>query len=176
MDKIKKIFNKKEGFISIVGIIMGASLFISIMWVMMDLAYYAQQNRSTKNILDNASASAVTMIDETTLGTGNIKFLRTEAKNVAMTIIRNDLFLDNNNIPLENSPLREAPFIEVYVIDDNIDKKNGTPVQIGRGNSVKTLNVKNPSIIIYAELPVKGIFLRNKGPKFTHISASQVTY
>lgn len=168
MNKIKE----KKGFISIVSIILGSSLFISFMWLTMDLTYYIQQNRSTKNILDNASASAVTRVNESTLGSGNIKFIESEVKEMAMAILKGDLFLDDNNNPLPQSPLRNAPEIEILAID-NVDRVNGTNVSVA---GVKTINVKNPTVIVYAKLPIKGLFIKDVGATFTHISASQVSY
>ena len=168
MNKIKN----KDGFISVVAIILGATLFISFLWLTLDLSYYVQQNRSTKNILDNASSSAVTRVDESTLGSGDIKFLRNEVEEMAMSIIRNDLFLDENNNPLPQSPLREKPEIQVLVVD-NVDREYGTRVDVA---GVKNMRVKNPSVIIYAKLPIKGLFLQGIGPTFQHISASQVSY
>lgn len=167
-----KKLKQKDGFMSVVGVVLGSTLFITFMWLMLDLTHYAQQNRSTKNVLDNATASAVTRIDETSLGSGNIKFLKSEAREIAMNIIRGDLFLDENNNPLPQSPLKEAPEIQIFVID-NVDRVNGTLVDVA---GVKTMRIKNPSVIIYGKLPTKGIFLRNKGPVFQHISASQVSY
>lgn len=168
MNKIKN----KDGFVSIVAIILGATFLITFLWLTLDLSYFVQQNRSTKNILDNASASAVTRVDESTLGSGDIKFLKNEVEEMAMSIIRNDLFLDENNNPLPQSPLREKPEIQVLVVD-NVNKEFGTKVDVA---GVKNIKVKNPSVIIYAKLPIRGLFLRDLGPTYQHISASQVSY
>lgn len=168
MNRIKS----KSGFISIVAIILGGTVFIMMLWLMMDLTYYAQQNRSTKNILDNATASAVTLVDESSLGGGDIKFLNQEAVEMAKNIIKRELFLDENGQPTAQSPLREAPDIRIYVVDD-VDKENGTLVNVA---GVKNIRVKNPSIIAYAKLPMRGLFFKGKGPTFQQISASQVFY
>lgn len=172
IDKLKNNLKKKDGFMSVVSIIFGASLLLTFMWLMVDLTYYAQQNRSTKNILDNATASAVTRVDENTLGSGNIKFKKAEAEKVAMDILRRDLFLDNEYNPLPQSPLKSAPEVKIYVVDD-INSPGGKVVDV---SGIKNIRVKNPSVIIYAKLPLKGIFFKNIGPTFQHISASQVSY
>ena len=172
MNKLKSNLKKKDGFMSVVSIIFGASLLLTFMWLMVDLTYYAQQNRSTKNILDNASASAVTRVNELTLGSGNIQFNKKEAEKVAMDIIKGDLFLDDNYNPLPQSPLKEAPTVNVYVVD-NITEPGGRVIDV---SGIKNIRVKNPSVIIYAKLPLKGIFFKNLGPTFQHVSASQVSY
>lgn len=169
---MNKILHKKDGFMSVVGIILGGALFITLLWLMMDLTYYAQQNRSTKNILDNATASAVTLIDESSLGDGNIRFLEQEAIDMAKKIIMTDLFLDENGQPTPQSPLKESPVIQIYVVDE-VDRENGTLVDVG---GIKKMRIYNPSVIAYASLPIRGLFIKGKGPVFHQISASQVTY
>lgn len=174
MLNLKNKLKEKDGIISVISVLYGVTIFLMLMWLSIDFTFFMQQNRSFKNILDNASASAITRVSDNSLGTGNIKFETTPGKTpkeIAIQILKNDFFLNNSYVPQEKSPLKGVPDFEIKVVD-NVDRKNGTVVSTYKGD----MRIYEPSVIISARLEMKGLLLKKLGPTVTMVSASHVHY
>lgn len=144
---IQKYKNKK-GFISIYTMIMIAFLLPFLMFTAIDLNHFMQQNRHLKNLVDNAGASAITMVDDSKIPKGIIAINSKDAQDIVINIIRQQLFLNEDLTPKPESILSEKPTIIVHVLNtgDSVVTPLGTTTAV------------NPSVVVYAKFPVKGLF------------------
>lgn len=174
MFNLKNKIKEKKGVVSAISVLYGVTIFLMLTWLSIDFTFYMQQHRSFKNILDNASASAVTRVSDNSLGTGKIKFETTPGKTpkeIATQILKNDFFLNSDGSPSEKSPLKGTPSFEIKAID-SVNKTTGTVVNTYKGDII----IYEPSVIISARLPMKGLIFKNLSPTVTMVSASNVHY
>lgn len=167
LNMILKQYLNKKGFVSIYALLVIAFLLPLIMFSFVDINHYMQQNRKLKNLVDNSASSAVTMVDETQLPKGIIQISETDAKNIAMSIIKQDLFLNDDLTPQSKSILSGKPTIEVYVV-------NNPPTTVT--TSLDTVNVKSPSVIVCGKFPVKGLFFSSITVNMTAEGMSQAQF
>ena len=62
--------NKKDGFISIVALIIMAILIPLLLFLVVDMQYYLQANKKVKSIVDNVAAAASTTVVPEKLANG----------------------------------------------------------------------------------------------------------
>lgn len=166
---MKRFLNNKKGFISIYMIMWMAVLIPILMFVTVDLSHYVYENIRVKTVTDNASASAITQINESLVPQGILAIDEVEAEKVALQIIKHDLHLNNDFTPKDGSPLMEAPQIQVHIL--NITDKDGYDFQTPAG----TVKIYNPSVVVYGSYPVKGLFYNN-GVVMQKVGVSQVQF
>lgn len=163
-----KLIKNKKGFMSIY-VIIGLAVFLPIMlFVSIDTPYMMTMNRKIKNTLDNASATAITCINETSASSGLIQIEVAEAERMAKKVIQESFGLNEDLTVNSNSLIAINPKITIKVINNPTIEPTYTTL-----NGV--FEIKNPSVIIYAEIPVQAKFMTSAKPivKYTAISQAQ---
>lgn len=167
LNRILKRYLNKKGFVSIYAVLLIAFLLPFLMFSFVDVNHYMQQNRKLKNLVDNSASSAVTMVDSTQLPKGIIQISNTDATNIAMGIIKQDLFLNDDLTPQSKSILSGKPTIQVYVV-------NNSPTNVT--TPLDTVKVQHPSVIVYGKFPVKGLFFSSITVNMTAEGMSQAQF
>jgi hypothetical protein len=166
---MKQLWKNKKGFISIYMILWMAVLIPILMFVFVDVSHYVYEGIHLKAVTDNASASAITQIKEDLVPQGILEIDEIPAENIALQVIKHDLLLNEDLTPKENSSLKEKPTIQVHIV--NVTSETGfdfeTPIGI--------VKIYKPSVVIYAEYPVKGLFYNN-GVVLQKVGVSQVQF
>lgn len=165
---INRFFKNKKGFISIY-VIIALAVFLPIsLFISIDMPYMMTMNRKIKNTLDNASATAITCINESSASSGIIQINTIEAEKTAKKVIQESFGLEDDLSVNKHSLITEAPTITVKVI-------NNPTLEPTYKTLNGTFNIKNPSVIVYAEIPVQAKFLTMAKPvvKYTAISQAQ---
>lgn len=148
---IKRLLSEK-GFVSIYTLIALGFLVPFLLFMVIDLNHFMQQNSHLKSILDNASASAVTKINNEQLADGIIEINSDEAEKAVLRILKESLLLNDDLTPKSNSILSKKPEIKIYVINDAEGGRNiDTP--LGTTNTSKT------SVIVYGKFSIKALFV-----------------
>lgn len=169
MVNIKKRLKNKKGFVSIYVIIGLAVLLPFMFFVSIDMPNHMSMNRKIKNTLDNAVSTAITCLDETSVTNGSLVINTQEAEARAKEVIKKSFGLNDDMTVNENSLISDTPTIRFKVINNpNAEPTYSTP------NGEYT--IKNPSVIIYAEIPVKGLFLYKTEVTIKHTAISQVQF
>lgn len=99
----KKEKNNKNGFSSVIGLILIAIALPLLLFLAVDMPYYMQANRKVKSVTDNVSASAATILDTELLADGILQIEEDKAE----TYILEDLvvwfnledIIYNTNVP-----------------------------------------------------------------------------
>lgn len=164
-----RFVKNKKGFISIYMILWMSVLIPILMFVFVDVSHYVYEGVHLKAVTDNASASAVTQIKEDLVPEGILEINETNAEAVALKIIKHDLLLNDDFTPTENSALKEKPTIQINVV--NVTSQSGYEFPTPAG----TLKIYKPSVVIYGEYPVKGLFYNNQ-VTIKRVGVSQVQF
>lgn len=166
---MNKVIKNRKGFISIYVIIALAVLLPLILFVSIDIPYMMTMNRKIKNTLDNSASTAITCINEEMASAGDIDISGFEAEIMAKKIISESFGLEDDLSVNENSLIAGKPKVTVKVINN--------PTNVPK---YKTPNgefkISNPSVIVYAEVPVQGKFLKMAKPIIKHTSISQAQF
>lgn len=166
---IKKIIKNKKGFMAIY-VIIGLSVFLPLaLFVSIDMPYMMTMNRKAKSTLDNASATAITCINESQASHGVIQINSSEAEKMAKKVIQESFGLNDDLSPNSNSLLKEKPTITVKVINNPTLEPTYTTLN-------GTFNISNPSVIIYAEIPINAQFLSKAKATVKHTAISQAQF
>lgn len=163
-----KKFNNKKGFVAIYAIIM-LSIFIPFaLFVTIDMPYMMTMNRKIKNTLDNASATAITCINEEMASKGIIHINESKAEEIAKKVIQESFGLNDDLSINEYSLISGTPNITIKVI-------NNPELESTYKTSNGTFYISNPSVILYAEIPIQPKFMIFTKPniKYTAISQAQ---
>lgn len=164
-----KLLNKK-GFTSIYMILWMAVLIPFFLFIFMDLTYYVSEHIRLKSITDNAAASAVTQINEDLVKFGTLEIDNTKANEVAKEIIIRNLNLNDDFSPAEtNKTMSQSPTIDIRVFNTFLESGYEYETPIGK------VLLKKPSVVIYAEYPVEGLFFK-KIVNVKKIGVSQVQF
>ena len=166
---MKRFLKDKKGFISIYMILWMTVLIPILLFVTVDLSHYVYENVRVKTVTDNASASAVTQINESLVPQGILEIDEVEAEKVALQIIKHDLHLNNDFTPKEGSPLMQAPQVQVHIV--NITDESGYDFETPAG----IVKIYKPSVVVYGAYPVKGLFYNN-GVVMQKVGVSQVQF
>lgn len=165
----KNIFKNKKGFVAIY-VIIGLSVFLPLsLFVSIDMPYMMTMNRKAKATLDNASATAITCINESQASHGIIQINSSEAEKMAKKVIQESFGLNDDLTPNANSLIKEKPVVTVKVINNPTAEPTYT-TQNG------TFKISNPSVIIYAEIPVYAQFLSKAKAVVKHTAISQAQF
>ena len=149
---IDNVKNKK-GFITIYMILWMAVLIPFFLFIFMDITHYASESIHLKGITDNASASAVTQINNDLVKYGTLEIDGAKAEKVALNIIAGSLNLfDDLSLKSDVNVLKSPPTVNVQVVNSYSDL--GTVVTTPAGD----IKIYKPSVIVYAEYPVRGVF------------------
>lgn len=170
INKIKNKYNKK-GFISIYVILWMVVLFPLLMFISIDFTHFIHINNQLKDLTDNLSASAVTLLNEDEIPKGVLNIKENEANKIINKIVKNELKLNDDLTPTENSILISEPNIETKIVNEV--PSSGISVTLKNGDTIK---VKNPSVIVSADYPVHGLFFKNMIIHFNKIGTSQVRF
>lgn len=160
----------KRGFVSIYMIMWMAVLIPILLFTFIDLTHYIYESKHLKSVTDNATASAVTQIKEDLVPSGVLEIDEIRAEAVALKIFKKDLLLNDDLTPKENSVLKEKPMIQMHVL--NITSEEGYDFETPAG----VVKIFKPSVVIYAEYPVSGLFYYRSGLLLKKVSVSQVQF
>ena len=165
---VRKYFNSK-GFMSIY-LILFLAVFIPIMFfLVIDLPQFMAMNRKAKGALDNASSTAITRINEDKTTEGILEINETEARNIAKKVIVETFNLNDDLTVNENSSIPDTPKIEILIVNNPNERPyHETP----NGK----FYFKNPSVLIYAEIPVEASFFKFAKKTIKYTSVSQVQF
>lgn len=152
MQEIKKRLLCEKGFASIYTLIVLAFLLPFLLFTVIDINHFMQQNSHLKSVLDNASASAVTKINNDKLADGIIEINSDEAEEAVLRVLKASLLLNDDLTPKSNSILSEKPEIKIYVVNDAEGGKDIT-TPLGVTNTSRT------SVIVYGKFSVKALFI-----------------
>lgn len=165
----KKIIKNKKGFIAIY-VIIGLSVFLPLsLFVSIDMPYMMTMNRKIKSTLDNASATAITCINEDMASHGVIQINSSEAEKIAKKVIQESFGLNDDLSPNQYSLLQEKPNITIKVINNPTLEPTYTTLN-------GEFKINNPSVIIYAEIPVYTKFMPNAKSIVKHTAISQAQF
>lgn len=170
MEKVKKKYNKK-GFISIYTILWIIVLLPLLMFVTIDFTHFMHVNNQLKNLTDNLSASAVTLLDEDEIPKGILTVKESDAEDMVNKMLKDELKLKDDLTPTDKSILRSAPDVEVKVVNEV--PSAGIDVSLETGDIV---NVKNPSVIVSVDYPIRGLFYNKLTIHYKKIGTSQVQF
>lgn len=164
-----KLIKNKKGFMTIY-VIIGLAVFLPIVFfVSIDMPYLMTMNRKIKNTLDNASATAVTCLNETSISSGVIQIDKMEAERMAKKVIQESFGLNSDLTVNNNSLLQENPNITIKVINNPTLEPTYTTLN-GK------FNISNPSVVIYGEIPVRTKFISMAKPVIKYTAISQVQF
>lgn len=167
---MKRFFKDKRGFISIYMILWMAVLIPILMFTFIDFSHYIYESKHLKSVTDNASASAVTQVKEDLIPSGVLEIDEVNAEAVALKLFKKDLLLNDDLTPKENSILKEKPTIQMHVV--NITSETGYDFETPAG----VVRIFKPSVVIYAEYPVSGLFYYKSGVRLKKVAVSQVQF
>ena len=167
---IKRFLANKKGFTSIYTILWMAVLFPLLMFTVIDGTHYAYEVIHLKAVTDNAAASAVTQIDTTLIPQGVLQIDTANASSVATTILQTDLNLNSDWTPKDNSIFSGTPTVKIDVV--NVTSPTGVTYSTPIGN----LTIYHPSVVIYAQYPIKGLFFQSDQVTIQKVGVSQVQF
>lgn len=171
INRIKNQLNNEKGSVLIFVLILLVVITPMLLFATFELPHLVTHHRKVKNTLDNATASAATRIIEDQLHYGIIEIDRQLAIETAKRIIAHDYHLNSKTLePLDGSPLRRAPIIDVQVI--NNPSSSGTTVTF----PTETVKIKNTSVAIYIELHPKPVFFSKFKPVIRHVASTQAQF
>lgn len=166
---VKLIHNikNKKGFMSIFVIMMLAVLIPIMFFLTIDLPYMMRMNRTLKNSLDNATSTAITYLNEDKISQGLLEINTNEASAVVKKVVKEYFYLNDDLTTNEDSLIDEKPILQIQVINNPTGQQIDTP----NGGTV----INNPSIVVYAEFPVKAKFT-GITKSIKHTSVAQVKF
>ena len=169
VNRIKCLLKNKEGFTAIYIILVMSVLLPIMLFVFIDLPHLMTMDRRADNVIENASATAITYINKSKASNGVLYINEDEAKKKAMQIIAQTYNLNDDLSLNEHSTLSAPPKIDIEVINnpsvkDSITTPNGT------------FAIKNPSVVIYGEIPVNGLIWKYAKLTAKHTGISQVQF
>ncbi|MFJ8528559.1 cobalt ABC transporter permease [Bacillus sp. NPDC094106] len=169
MKWIKQLLKNKKGVTSVYVILFVSALLPLLLFLCIDVPHYLDSSRKIKNVLDNASSSAITRIQDDKLPKGIIELNPEEAKEIIDKIIQHDLFLDEEFNPKKGSIVSGKPKIETHFVNnpDEITEVS-TPID--------NVKVNHTSVVIYAEIPVNGLFFKFNEVKMKKVAVSQARF
>lgn len=163
------VVKNKNGFMSILIILILSFLIPFTLFIVIDLPYAMTMNRKIKNTLDNAASTAVTCVREELLSDGIIEIKEEEAIYQAERVIIESFYLNDDLSSSEKSLIGNDMKLDIKVfnhpdIDTVYKTENGT------------FKLKNASVLIYAEVPVKLKVLGLIMPKIKYTAISQAQF
>lgn len=171
INRIKHQLNNQDGSVLLFVLVLLVIITPMLLFATFELPHLVTHHRKVKNTIDNATASAASRIIETQLHHGIIEINRDLAIQTAKRIIAHDYHLNPTTLePLEGSPLRKAPTIDVRVI--NSPPSSGTTITF----PTETVKVTNTSIAIYIELHPKPVFFNKFAPVIRHVASTQAQF
>lgn len=162
-------YRNSRGFTTIY-VIVFLAIFIPIMFFFtVDLPHFMVMNRKAKGALDNASSTAIVQIDESKASQGIIQINEKDAKEIALEVIKETFILNDDLTVNENSLISNKPNVNIIVIND-VKKVPSYTTPNG------TFYFENPSVLIYAEIPVKGNFFNFEERTIKHTAIAQAKF
>ncbi|HHT7008770.1 TPA: cobalt ABC transporter permease [Bacillus cereus] len=169
MKKICNLIKNKKGVTSVYVILIISVLLPLIMFLSIDVPHYLDSSRKIKNTLDNASSSAITLLNDQKISEGVLEVDKQVADAMIKRVIKNDLSLDDNYMPLKGSIVSKKPNIKTYVVNN---PKGIETVQ----TPIDNIKINKTSVIIYAEVPVKGLFFTFNEVIMRKVAVSQAQF
>lgn len=174
--------NKKKGAIGLTVVVFGALFLIAGYFFMVVMPLKLIQMNKMTSTLDNATASAVTLIDEDLIRTdGKVEILTDEATHAVYAIIAEayDLELNGNDLkfkPNQKSEFSELPYVQIKVV--NVNEQAGEVKVVTMTESDGTtdnVTVDASSIIVHVDMKFKPTILAfDKGMELSRTAASEV--
>ena len=166
---VNKYIKNSKGFVTIY-VIMFLAVFLPVMFFFtIDLPHFMSMNRKAKGTLDNATSTAILQLDESKASQGILQIDEAEAKKMALKVISETFNLNEDLTTNEDSLIVNKPNIQIVVINDVASIPNYTTPN-------GTFYFKNPSVLIYGEIPVKGNFFNFTEKTIKYTSIAQVQF
>lgn len=173
---------KKRGAIGLTAVVFGAMFLIAGYFFMVVMPLKLIQMNKMTSTLDNATASAVTLIDEDLVRTeGKVEIRTTDAEQAVYAIIAEayDLDLIGNSLkfkPNQKSELAELPYVQVKVVNVNETAGEVKVVTMTEADGTKdNVTIDASSVIVHVDIKFKPtILVFDKGMELTRTAVSEV--
>lgn len=173
---------KKKGAIGLTVVVFGAMFLIAGYFFMVVMPLKLIQMNKMTSTLDNATASAVTLIDEDLVRTqGKVEIRATEAEQAVYAIIAEAYDLDSvgNSLkfkPNQKSELAELPYVQVKVVNVNETAGEVKVVTMTEADGTKdNVTVDASSVIVHVNIKFKPtILVFDKGMELSRTAVSEV--
>ena len=173
---------KKKGAIGLTVVVFGAMFLIAGYFFMVVMPLKLIQMNKMTSTLDNATASAVTLIDEDLVRTqGKVEIRATEAEEAVYAIIAEayDLTLIGHGVkfkPNQKSELAELPYVQVKVVNVNEAAGEVKVVTMTEADGTKdNVTVDASSVIVHVNIKFKPtILVFDKGMELSRTAVSEV--
>lgn len=166
---LKKYFKSQKGITTIDTIVFLSIALPIMIFFTVDFPLMMATNRKVKATLDNAASTAILQIDETKVSQGELYIDEVESKKMALKVITETFNLNNDLTLKENSIIADTPIIDVVVIN-NVANTKYYDTSNGR------FEIKNPSVLIYGEVPVRGTFFSHSPKTIKYTAVAQVQF
>lgn len=162
---------KRDGFMSVIVILLLSVLFPLLLFFMVELEHYYGTRNQFQGYVDAAASAAVMQIHRDMLSEGFIEIDPKEAENYAKKVLATNLGLNDDLTVTESSLVQEEPLVHVYVVDPN-DLEDEPIYEIPDGIRYE---IEHPTVIVYMEAQPKGIFF-NHFVNLKVVSAYQASF
>lgn len=169
MVEIKKKILNKHGITTINTIILMAVIFPIFLFLTVDFPHMIAMNRRVKSVLDNSASTAITEINDNKTPLGILEIDKDKAVETVNKIVATSLKLNSDLTPNRESLIIDTPTISTTVI--NNPSKN--PTFVSKNGSFP---IKNPSVAVYAEVPVRCLVFGNRTITLKYTSIAQVQF
>lgn len=156
----------KKGFITVNVVLWSVVLIPVFLFVAIEFPYFVYERSRLKGITDNMASSAVTILEEELIAEGILKIDENGAKDMADTVLKRSLLLNDDYTPTQRSNLSERPTIDVRIYNDIPE---GGIVEYG-------VFLQNPTVIIKAEYEIKGLIFRGLTVPMKILSSAQAQF
>lgn len=165
----KRLLKNKKGISTIYVIVFLAIALPIMVFFTVDFPLMMATNRKVKATLDNAASTAILQIDETKASNGELFIDEVEAKKMAGRIIKETFVLNDDYSIKEGSLIVDTPTVNIVVFNN---VKNTIYYDTLNGKFA----INNPSVLVYAEVPVKGSFFSHSKKTIKYTAIAQVQF
>lgn len=172
----------KKGSMTFTSLIIAGFLLLAGLFFMVDIPLKLIMSNELVDNLNNATSSAVTLIDEDQIKTGTLFIDEKRATDAVYGMVAElynlDLDASKRNFALkETSRLSKPPKIEVWVVNRPKNSSPDTWKQTKTMLNGEVVTVKESSVVVTAEMNFKPLVRKNDdGLVVTRTSASQVAF
>lgn len=166
--KKRSILNKK-GINTINTILLMAVIFPIFLFLSIDFPHILAMNRRVKAVLDNSASTAITEINNSKTPEGILEINPDQAKTTVNRVIATSLKLNQDLTPNKSSLIIDTPAVTTTIINDPV----ANPTFVSKNGSFP---IKNPSVAVYAEVPVRCLVFGNRTIILKYTAIAQVQF
>lgn len=164
-----KLFRNKKGISTLYVIIFLSIALPTMIFFTVDFPLMMATNRKVKATLDNAASTAILQIDETKASSGVLYIDEVESKKMAGRVIKETFVLSDDYSTKKGSLIVDTPTVDIVVF-------NNVKSTIYHNTLNGKFAINNPSVLVYAEVPVKGSFFRHSKKTIKYTAIAQVQF